>query len=387
VVIDALDEIDGQGGSEFLRDLFDVINKHRLPGLKFFVTSRSDPDLVSRVESFEDRHFYRLEEVPIDEAQADITTYLNANLPHIARDDIAQLVTLAAGLFIYAATLVKHFGRHTPREQKKLLKELLANSNSTTSQTSRGATDLLDRLYNQILFDVFDGFQGGIRSHRLRILYTFLCTAERSSTSIVTGLLPDDSDSDTASGAGNHAADDTSIADDVLRRLYAVLYTENSVVFWYHRSFHDFLFDEARSDEFWCNKAEHHEDLIKSCFRIMKTGLRFNIANITTSFILDRDNSTLSEAVKQNISPVLSYSCRNWDYHLMGARSTDSDALYRMLPDGLYQILSEFLELHVLFWIEAMNLLGSRGLCHLMLQTARECVRNVSYILAEIIPG
>jgi hypothetical protein len=106
VVIDALDEIDGQGGSEFLRDLFDVINKNHLAGLKFFVTSRSDPDLVSHVESFEDRHFYRLEEVPIDEAQADITTYLTANLPHFARDDIAQLVTLAAGLFIYAATLL-----------------------------------------------------------------------------------------------------------------------------------------------------------------------------------------------------------------------------------------------------------------------------------------
>jgi hypothetical protein len=131
VVIDALDETDGQGGSEFLRDLFDVINKHRLPGLKFFVTSRSDPDLVSRVGSFEDRHSYRLEEVPIDETQADIMTYLNANLPHFAGDDTAQLVTLAAGLFIYAATVVKHLGRHTPGGQRKLLKELLANSKST----------------------------------------------------------------------------------------------------------------------------------------------------------------------------------------------------------------------------------------------------------------
>jgi hypothetical protein len=374
VVIDALDEIDGQGGSEFLRDLFDVINKHHLPGLKFFVTSRSDPDLVSRVESFEDRHFYRLEEVPIDEAQADITTYLNANLPHIARDDIAQLVTLAAGLFIYAATVVKHLGRHTPREQKMLLKELLANSKSTALQTSHGATDLLDKLYIQILLDVFNDFEGDIRLHRLRILYTFLCTAERSSTSIVTSLL-DDSDSDTASDAENHAVDDTSIADDVLRRLYAVLYTDNDRVLWYHKSFPDFLFEKARSKEFWCDEAEHHQDLMESCFHIMKAGLRFNIANIPSSFILDRDNATLSEAIKQNIPPILSYSCRNWDYHLLAATSTDSDAPY--------QILSEFLELRVLFWIEAMNLLGSRGLCDPMLQRARECVTDVSDILAE----
>ena len=39
VVIDALDEIEGQGGSGFLRDLLDVINKRHLRGLKFFATS------------------------------------------------------------------------------------------------------------------------------------------------------------------------------------------------------------------------------------------------------------------------------------------------------------------------------------------------------------
>jgi hypothetical protein len=239
---------------------------------------------------------------------------------------------------------------------------------------------LLDKLYNQILLDVFDGFEGEIRSHRLRILFTFLCTAERTSTSIVTSLLPDDCDSDTASDGENHAVDDISIADDVLRRLYAVLYTDNDNdrVLWYHKSFPDFLFEEARSKEFWCNEAEHHRDLMESCFHIMKAGLRFNIANISSSFILDRDNATLSEAVEQSIKPVLSYSCRNWDYHLLGAKSTDSDALY--------EILSEFLELRVLFWIEAMNLLGSRGLCDPMLQKARECVTDVSDILAERIP-
>ena len=381
VIIDALDEIEGQGGSEFLRDLFDEINKHHLPGLKFFVTSRSDPGLVTRVESFEDRHFYHLEEVPIREVQADITTYLNANLQHFASGIIDKLVTLAAGLFIYAATVVKHLGGHTPLEQKNLLKKLLSAPNSTrTLQTSPRATALLDELYTQILSHVFRGFEGDILLHRLHILYTFLCTAERSSTSIVTSLLNDDSDSDTASESVAEtnpavAVGDTSIADDVLQRLYAVLYTENNKVLWYHKSFPDFLFDKARSKDFWCNQAEHHQRLTESCFSIMEAGLRFNIANIASSFIFDRDNSTLLDAVKQNITPVLSYCCRNWDYHLSAVTSTDLDALHRTL--------SEFLELRVLFWIEAMSLLGSRGLCDPMLQTARKWVTNVSDILTE----
>jgi len=104
-------------------------------------------------------------------------------------------------------------------------------------------------------------------------------------------------------------------------------------------------------------------------------GLKFNIANITSSFVLDRDNSALPNAVRQNITPVLSYSCQNWDYHLSAVAATDSDTLRRTL--------SKFLQLRVLFWIEAMNLLGSRGLCDQMLKRARKWLPNVRNILTE----
>ena len=121
------------------------------------------------------------QEVPINEAQAD--------LPHFTSEDIDKL---AGGLFIYAATVVKYLGDHTPLEQKKLLNKLLSTSNSATSQTLLGATDLLDKLYH-----VFHGFKGGILLRRFHIVLHHLCTAERSSTSIVTNLLTGDSDSDT----------------------------------------------------------------------------------------------------------------------------------------------------------------------------------------------
>ena len=104
-------------------------------------------------------------------------------------------------------------------------------------------------------------------------------------------------------------------------------------------------------------------------------GLKFNIANIESSFVLDRDNSALPDAIKQNITPVLSYSCRNWDHHFSTVASIDSDALH--------DTLSKFLQLRVLFWIEAMNLVGSRGLCERMLLTARKWVTKVSKILTE----
>jgi hypothetical protein len=93
---------------------------------------------ITQVSSLRVDHFHRLEEVPIDEAQADITTSLNANLPHFARDDMAP--TCDAGGWLV------HLCRHIVVKH-------------STSQTSRGATGLLD---NQILLDVFDGFGGNI---------------------------------------------------------------------------------------------------------------------------------------------------------------------------------------------------------------------------------
>ena len=370
VVIDALDEIDGTGGSEFLRDLLNVIKKKRLLGLKFLVTSRPDPNLVTHLRTFEDKQLYRLEQVSTEEAQADITTYLNANLPHFAdRPEMEKLVTQAAGLFIYAATVVKYLEGYEPPEQEERLHMLPSVSDLAVPQTSEEIS-LLDGLYLQVLSDALKGFKGDFFMHRLHILHTFLCSAERTSTSVVAELL-------FCSNKTNPAFSYTTIADSVLAGLHAVLYIENDRVLSYHKSFTDFIFNQNRAKEFWCNQTKHHRLLTGHCFRVMKAGLKFNIANITSSFLLDCDNSTLLDAVKQNIPPVLSYSCQNWDHHLSAVASTDSDALL--------DILSEFLQLYVLFWIEAMNLLGSRGLCDRMLQTAHEWVvkLQVSVLLAN----
>ena len=90
--------------------------------------------------------------------------------------------------------------------------------------------------------------------------------------------------------------------------------------------------------------------------------LRFNIANIPSSFIFDCDNHALADEVEQNISSILSYSCRNWEHHLSATKSIPYDPLYKTL--------TEFLQLCALFWIEVMNLLDLRRHCHPMLQMA-----------------
>ena len=108
---------------------------------------------------------------------------------------VAQLGRRAGGLFIYAATAVKYLTPHssiTTREQTMLLGDLL--SSSSESAFASEATLLIDELYKHIMHDTFSKYKGQLLSHQLCILYTFLCTAECTSTSIVTTLVSDGDD-------------------------------------------------------------------------------------------------------------------------------------------------------------------------------------------------
>ena len=113
VIVDALDEIEGGGGSEFLRALLTMINKGCLRGLKFLVTSRPDPELASLCQSFSSDAVCRLHDVAADEVDADIAKYLHVALPEL-RDgpELGKLVFQAQGLFIYASTAVRYVMQH-----------------------------------------------------------------------------------------------------------------------------------------------------------------------------------------------------------------------------------------------------------------------------------
>ena len=348
IIIDALDEIKDDGGRIFLGNLLITINGYDLRGFKFLVTSRSDPKLVAIFKSFASEAVCRrLQDVPIEEAASDIETYLKTELPELAgSSELAELQRRASGLFIYAASAVKYLTSResiTVGEQTDMLNNFLSKSYKPTS--SSDPTFLIDELYRQIMYDAFSNVSGEPLARQLRILYTFLCTSERTSASMVCALVSD--------GGGKL---ECAGAESVLRNLHSVLHTQDERVFWYHSSFPDFIFTEARLNfymggknfSFSCNKAAHHSLLFESCFSIMKSGLQFNM--------------------DKNISAVLRYSSCYWTHHL---------PLPLINTDNICHCISEFIHNHVLMWIEAMVLLGLDNHCTLMLQVAYQWVLKV----------
>lgn len=364
VVVDALDEIDGNGGSAFLRDLLKTVNQGHLRGIKFLITSRLDPNLAELCSSFNSDSVCCLYDVPTTTVGNDITKYLEVKLPKLrGKPQLATLVEKADGLFIYAATIVRYLcprSQMTKGEQLKLMKTLL-------SSTSGGnTTSLIDDLYQQILLAAFRGLDDDLLQDRLKILHTLLCTEERVSTLVAARLVSDDPD------MGEKAK-------LVIGDLHAVLYIKDDLVLWHHASFPDFMFDQSRSKfkvsgadsriiDMSCDEETHHALLTHSCFRVLKSNLRFNLCDLPSSFLLDSEVPDLDRRVKENISDVLTYSCRYWGQHL--ARTSRD---YK----SLLNCIRNFLSVQVLFWIEAMNLLHSRAQCTQILQRAYEWVLKV----------
>jgi len=380
IVVDALDEVDDGGGLAFLQALLTTIQKGHLQGLKFFVTSREDDKVALLCDQFSSDVVCRLHKVAKEEVSADILRYLDAELPLLDKSERAELAQQAGGLFIYAATAVRYMTPQaglTRKEQLTLMGSLLGdNCGPKPWDSSEGPEETLqvDILYRQILSEAFGKLKNELRLARLRILYTFLCTKERVSTSVAAGLLSDASNS----------SDMVERAKQVVSDLHAVLYIDNGKVLWYHASFPDFIFTQARSKfqimptthlstssiyivDMSCNQASHHALLTHSCFHIMMSGLHFNICNLPSSFLFDSEVPNLQ--VEEKICDILRYTCQYWAEHMTQAAPSQHKALQTHIV--------KFLHTCVLFWIEAMNLLQVSSQCTRLLQKVRNCILEV----------
>ncbi|KAF8995595.1 WD40 repeat-like protein [Hymenopellis radicata] len=339
VVIDALDESDD--GVEFLKSLLRVVGDKSLRGIKFLVTSRAQPEIVDLCHSFQlpADMICCLHEVPLVDVQDDIAQFLADKLPELRdTDEFTQL------------------SRRTDEQQAKLRKLLKPGATS-------GSTLLLDQLYEQVLSTAFDEEDEDFLHTRLDILHAVVCTQELISIPVIAQLLGLNEDT----------------TKTCVDSLHSVLYVTplDHLVSCYHASFPEFILDAQRSRftaplsftkaksrelEVFCDKPVFDARLTDCCFRIMTSELQFNICNLPSSSTLDCHVDNLRELVQTNISPVLRYAARHWGEHLLAAGRTDRSSLHDKLKAFLTDVF--------LFWLEAMNLIGSKSLCFPLLRLA-----------------
>jgi hypothetical protein len=368
VVIDALDEIEGNDqGPQLIKQLIEAVSSSetRLRGLKVFVTSRPHHGIMKECSSIERKAVYHMEEIALEEAIEDVRRFVNAELDDLPRERRENIVTNSAGLFIYAATVARYVcpPKSEPKpssiQQAKRLDKLETGGFGSVAPDSTPEFPITS-LYKAIISDVFHNVGQEVETSK-RVLYAVVTTRRPLTVLDLAPLIFDTGDEVDGTAVNNS-----------LSLFYAVLYVSprDQCIYTFHKSFADFILDPRRSLELANPAASYFRDRAYDCFRIMNKSLRFNICNLTSSFLLDKDDEGLPERVKSNIGPELRYACRHWAAHLASVRHDRQEDVQQ-----LSALLLDFYGLKVLFWMEAMNLLKSD--CRLAIHLARSWALQV----------
>jgi hypothetical protein len=354
IVIDALDECGGLDGShsDDRNNLMRTLESwSRLPGgYKLVVTSRGEND-IERLFSTVSHRLIEIcaGRVVTSQSSDDVRSFFEDQFRRIAApytrflppdwpgpQTVLDLTKRAAGLFIWAKTVVKFVTRGGPDEQ---LRKILEGS----------GTDGMASLYSWILntsfpdpsedfLETFSSLMGGI----------ILAKAPLTIFSLM-----------------HLFALEGSILEYICSGLQSVMDSED-ILRINHQSFVDFLLDQDKCPpKFIIERGRESRNLTSACLNTMGNNLRFNICNLETSYLRNADVPDLQSRVEERISPHLSYSCRFWAGHLV---ETTFD-------DEIFTLLQKFMFSQFLFWLEVLSLTQLVNLASGMLRSLADWIR------------
>jgi len=352
IIIDALDECKDE---EPASAILSVLSRYadEIPNIKFFITSRPEPRIRSgfRLRSLRPiTEVLRLHDVKRTSVDSDIKLFFRIRLTDIAKTrsdcDFAQdwlkssnidiLCKKAAGLFIYASTVVKFiaFKNRTPTEQ---LDRIISLPQDTTHEGRSG----IDLLYTRVLGQAVDEVGADaeeIYSRFRTVLGAVLLVLNPLSITALSDLLR------------------VSNILTTLRSLHSLLLVPDNTedpIQAFHKSFPDFLTDPARckDQQLFVEPAIHHTEILLSCLRLMGERLKRNICNLEDYAILSEVKDL--SACKEYIGDALEYACCFWTKHLLKVPYSSPHV------GEVQEAIDKFFRTHLLYWIEVLALTGN----------------------------
>ncbi|KAE8372212.1 hypothetical protein BDV26DRAFT_298071, partial [Aspergillus bertholletiae] len=338
IVIDALDECDGENDIRVVLELLFKLQEIQSVHLRVFLTSR--PELPIRLGFKKEKNHQDLvlHELPASVIEHDIRLFLTKKLSQIRderelasdwpeQEHIERLVKMAVPLFIFAATLCRFVGDADWLPQERLLAVLQDKAATSASDMERTYLPVLNQLvaaknkkdYTSLLQEFQD------------IIGVIILLATPLSVVALARL----------TGKSKDAISNR------LNRFHAVLNVPNDPegpVRILHLSFRDFLV--STEGDFYVNEKDTHGKIASHCLRVMNTRLKHNICNLP-SYGTQREDID-PQIISQHLTADLQYSCRYWAHHLKEStgRISQSDIL-------------GFLERRFLHWLEALAIIGS----------------------------
>ena len=378
IIIDALDECkDEEPASAILSILSRFVNE--IPGVKFFITGRPEPRIHSgfRLRSLLPiTEVLKLHGVKPEAVNNDIKLYFQTQLTNLAetqshfgypedwpsQSDVEILCGKAAGFFIYASTVVKFVASVNYPSPERLT--LITSLPQTTAEEGKSG---VDQLYVKVLKHAFHNvhnddvqFYTNLRS----ILGTVLLIFNPLS---VKGL------------------------SELLKRQHTLLFLFNTIsslrsvllvpdnmedpILTFHKSFPDFLTDPKRCEDklFFVEPAVHHMEILLSCLNLMKERLKKNICGLDDYAVL-HEVQDISDQKRYHIGDALEYACCFWTKHLLNIPDSSPGV------EKVQQAIDRFSTTHLLFWIEALSVMGKLSIAAYALNDIQQWFMLVSHI-------
>ena len=375
IIIDALDECKDK---EPASALLSVLSRHvhEIPDVKFFITGRPEPPIQEgfRLELLRPiTDVLRLHDVRRSSVDGDIRLYLKTELAKIPKTrsgctfppdwptsyDIDILCKKAAGLFIYASTVIKFVASKFDVPTERL--DLILGSETADHE---GGIDLL---YAQILELAFR--EAGARQQKLYARFRNVV----GSVLLVYYPLSRKALSDLVTHCGTPSLISATL--DSLHSLLDIPISENDPIRVFHKSFPDFLTDRLRCEDerFFVDPPVLHQVILFSCLNLMKKRLKKNICNLEdyTTLTDVKDLPTLKDTC---IGSSLEYACRFWTKHLGNVPGNGPHV------DQVKKAIDEFFTNHLLCWIEVLAISGHLGVAVYAINAIRQWYISVSQI-------
>ncbi|KAJ6597902.1 WD40-repeat-containing domain protein, partial [Mycena sp. CBHHK59/15] len=339
IVIDALDEC---GGLEEARSYQEKVLRalahwQSVPSqFKIFVTSRNEGNIGSFLGSGQSRcRVLEVGDSVTRHSSMDIENYLRHGFDKILEDfttiprpwpsgsELKMLTDAAAGLFIWASTVLKIVAAGQPKRELNAILDMIRTGNVIGEMGNVG------QLYQGLLTSKF-------RTPRHISLF------KEVSGAVIAARIPL-SAQDLVELLQTLTSTDIEF---VCKQLSSVLDNHSGLRF-LHQSFVDFLVKPSVDPNFHYSGPDHELQLASACLSTMEHKLHFNMGNITTSYLQNSDIPDLAGT----IPAYLYYSCRFWASHLRNIAPTQK----------LREQMRNFMQLHLLCWIEVLSIRGTVG--------------------------
>ncbi len=352
VVIDALDESGDVTGQSGLHTFLPKALSKLPSNFRVLITSRPEHDIES---AFVGDRFANIKIKYMKDSELaatthdDILAFLQEKLPSdVFRKYGEALAIRAEGLFQWAAVARGYI--LNPPDFFGLSKIQCINYLLTLTADRHGQ-DPLDELYREVL-------EGYFTHEKSRLLVRSVMGQ------LITSIEPLTIRSLTTLRQHSSFDDDGDAVLILLRRLGSLLSNVNSSdeglpIIPLHTSFRDFLTNKEKSGDFFVSLRDSHRQLAHSCLGLLLKDLKFNICNLESSYLANKDVEDLRSRIDKHIPPALSYACRFWDDHL---EHIDFET-------DLFVQLRTFFEKKFLFWLEALSLTSNVGLTSPALST------------------